>query len=518
MSFTSTKIFRSPIFYCLLALITLLAISFELRKSEFSEPNGSQNLEATYHTLLTIKAISENPVAAHLYLPLISLGGTLDKGISWGATVPTKSGNYIYTSFSFPGFIAPYLWFKILPIEKSTTNLAYFNFMLGGVTSVLILILCYFLLRSTGYAQLTSSVASLSASLISIFSREALLSTGLTYWAHCLYQVILALSLLTVLKYLISPSGRTREVHLFSLLILTFCGALTEWTGYIFNAGLVLLFWFGAGGCRADRKMSFYIFISTGLAGIVTIAHLSAAIGLSPAINSLLHRFVDRSASTGSVTLLIYGYGLSYGLFLLLAVGISAISSFTRGHAQKSQLSGVLVFVFLAACIPLIENVVMLQHASAYTFDRLKFIFPATIIFSVCFANSRLLGRLGLIGALAIASYQGYCSYREDLARYAFWGEKDKSNRVLANKVIGASDQECTVYASNIAVRGYANLLFNHGIYEYKSSDNAAELLKARKGCALTYIEGEMILPDLPQYSKATITRANGETSVIKAD
>ena len=89
---------------------------------------------------------------------------------------------------------------------------------------------------------------------------------------------------------------------------------------------------------------------------------------------------------------------------------------------------------------------------------------------------------MGLIGALAIASYQGYCSYREDLARYAFWGKKDKSNRALANKVIGASDQECTVYASNIAVRGYANLLFNHGIYEYKSWDDAAELLKTRKG------------------------------------
>ena len=116
MSRPLSQILRTPFFYALLALAAMLALSFNLRKNDFIENNGSQNLEASYHALLTVKSIDENPAINHLFLPTISLGGEENKKIPWGATVQTKTGDYIYTSFNFPAFVAPYLWFKTLNI------------------------------------------------------------------------------------------------------------------------------------------------------------------------------------------------------------------------------------------------------------------------------------------------------------------------------------------------------------------------------------------------------------------
>jgi len=52
---------------------------------------GAQNLEVTYHVLLTVTALNEDPVKNYWYLPTVSLGRELDKHIPWGATVPTKN-------------------------------------------------------------------------------------------------------------------------------------------------------------------------------------------------------------------------------------------------------------------------------------------------------------------------------------------------------------------------------------------------------------------------------------------
>ena len=56
--------------------------------------------DATWHTLLTMQAYDETPISQHKFLPIVSLGGVDNKGISWGATIPDKEGNFYYTSFS----------------------------------------------------------------------------------------------------------------------------------------------------------------------------------------------------------------------------------------------------------------------------------------------------------------------------------------------------------------------------------------------------------------------------------
>jgi len=503
---------RTPILYAFIALATMLALSFGLRKSDFTDVAGSQNLEASYHVLLTVKALDESPARNHLFLPSVSLGNEADKQIPWGATVPTKTGDYIYTSFNFPGFVAPYLWFKSFGIEQSITNLAYFNILLGAISSLTLLILCYALLRASGYSESISSFAALLACAVSIFSREALLSQGLTYWAQSLYQVILGMTLLYLYKFL---GARKKSAAFYALVVLTFFGALTEWSGYVLNAGLVLLLWIGCRGNKESRRLAVWIFAATALAALATVAHFSAAVGFSPALDAILGRFLARSTGAGSITGLVQGYGLSYGLFLLLVVGIAAVSGFTKKAATEP--SDRVLLVFLAACIPLIENLVMLQHATEYTFDRLKFIFPAALIFAFCFARSKLAGRVFILAALIAASIQGYKSYRTDLANYSAWAAIDKSNHAFAEKIKASAASTCAVFVSSIGVRGYANLLFNHGVYEYMTPQDADVLLQRRKGCELVYIEGSFAFPDLPKYSKATIRKEDGRVELINS-
>ena len=511
----ASQALRTPIFYAIIALAAMLALSFVLRKQDFTEVSGSQNLEASYHVLLTVKAMDSSPARNHMFLPSISLGNEVDKYIPWGATVPTKTGDYIYTSFNFPGFFAPYLWFKTLSIEQSATNLSYFNALLGAISSLVLLALCYGLLRTTGYNAYVSSTASVLACTVSIFSREGLLSQGLTYWAQSLYQVLLGATLLCLYKFL--ESGK-KGFAFYAVAILAFIGALTEWSGYVLSAGLVLLLWFSHHERKQCRKLAAWIFAATALAAIFTIIHLSAAVGFFPAIKALLGRFLARSAGSGSITELIQGYGLSYGLFLILFIGIAAVSVVTKKPATENKYGYALLLVFFASCTTLIENLVMLQHATEYTFDRLKFIYPAAIIFALCFARSRMIGRALLIIAITVASIQGYKSYRADIASYSNWGVIDKSNHVFSEIVKESTSEKCAVFASNISVRGYANLLFNHGIYELKTPHDAELLLQLRNGCELVYIEGSIAFPGLPKYSRATIRKGDGSIEVVSGD
>lgn len=108
------KVFNHKFSLCswILLLCLCLSISFVARYKQFNNVTGVQNLEASYHVLLTIHSIQQNPLTAHWLLPTVSLGQENDKDIPWGATVPTKSSTqgggklYLYKLHSY-GFYSP---------------------------------------------------------------------------------------------------------------------------------------------------------------------------------------------------------------------------------------------------------------------------------------------------------------------------------------------------------------------------------------------------------------------------
>jgi hypothetical protein len=98
---------------------------------------------------------------------------------------------------------------------------------------------------------------------------------------------------------------------------------------------------------------------------------------------------------------------------------------------------------------------------------------------------------------------------------YSSWGSIDIENRQLVSRISDKVDMKCAVFSSNLGVRGYANLLFHRGIYEYKSIQETGGLMTQRKACASVYVEGTWIFWNLPNYTKATITHSDGSTDIV---
>jgi hypothetical protein len=268
-----------------------------------------------------------------------------------------------------------------------------------------------------------------------------------------------------------------------------FFGAWTEWSGYVFGIGLATLFWFGVLIDRPQR-LSIKLVIAVAAAGLLTLIHYGLAVGFEPAVKAFVGRFLARNTSSGSVLALLNGYALSFGLFLLITF-VAVVLPFFLGNKNidESRVSkNKVAFLFFAAAIPLFENFIMLQHAGQFSFDRLKLLFPAAIIISLAFARFCNIWRSVLVISLVFASIQGYSTYRSDLSLYRSWPEVDFKNKLLANSIIKSTDIQCSTLLSNIGVRGYANILFNRGIFEYKSRDDSSELIKKQKHVLLSIL------------------------------
>lgn len=496
-----------------LVLIFLLAVSFSIRKNDFNKTTGVQNLEATYHALLTIKALRASPIENHWFLPTVTLGQNRDKNISWGATVPTKTGDYVYTSFTPAGFLAPYIAFGAFKTEVSEKNIARFNFILGSLVSLVLYALLVKVLEQYGYGRRIAVAGAVLGTTISIFSKEVLQSHGLVYWSHSFYQLILISGLYLLFAHLNSNSAQNGSKQNYSayLIAAVFFGAWTEWTGYVFGVGLAILFWFGILSDRPQRGLSIKLVIAVAAAGLLTLIHYGFAVGFEPAIKAFIGRFLARNTASGSMLGLLNGYALSFGLYILIAFAAVALPIFLGNRNKNESLAAQksVAFLFFAATIPLLENFIMLQHAGQFSFDRLKLLFPAAIIISIFFARQSNVWRVVLAISLVFAAIQGYSSYRADLSRYDSWHQVDSKNKALANSIINSTDIGCSVLLSNIGVRGYSNLLLNRGIYEYKSKDDSSELIDKTQACSAIYLEGEWSFSDLPYYKRALITKAD---------
>ena len=497
-------------------LLLLLVLSYSLRSADFKKVTGAANLEATYHALLTAHALEGSPLKNHWGLPTVTLGTSQDKGIPWGLTQPTKTGDYIYTSFSAPGFMVPYLVLDAVNARLSEKNFARFNSIIGVLVSLVLYALLVKMLRSAGYTPQVAVAGALAGAAVSIFSREVLQSHGVIYWVHSFYQLILVLCLYFAFAYLNEQGAQNgpRKRLGACLLAAVFLGAWTEWTGYVFGIGIAALFWLRGRNDRPSRAMSVKLILAVAAAGIVTVIHLSLGVGFEPAIRTLVARFMARNTSTGSLVGLLGGYGLSFGLFIVIIFSSLAFSFFrsNKDHRENPVARERIGFLFLAATIPLLENLLMLQHADQFSFDRLKFVFPAAIIICLFFARSAMAGRILLILAVSVASAQGYSSYKASLSQHSYWAQADMLNRSLVNAVSRATDMKCTVFLSNLGVRGYANILLDRGMYEYKSKDESKQLMSHRHACSAVHLEGEWIYNDLPRYKRATLTRPDGST------
>ncbi|OLY97124.1 hypothetical protein [Polynucleobacter sphagniphilus] len=493
-------------------ICVMICLALLLKESDVRTQAGAQNLEATYHALFTIESLRQNKMQDHWLLPTVTLGQENDAFAPWGATVPTNSGDHIYTSFTSPGFVLPYAVFEMLDLDVTVKNLARFNMAIGGMLGIALYLLILRMLLVLGCSKRISIAAGLVGVSIAFFSREALLSTGLIYWPHALYQLSLIFSLHLLFNIFTKPVYSDDWKKSSNILLpFLFFGAWTEWTGYIFNLGLVLIL-----SLKVDnvtyKKLAIKIFLTTIAAGVFTILHYSLVVGFHEYFDALSRAFLSRNANAGNVSGLIAGYVLSYGFFLmavlmvliwgsLLGLGIFKKPTTT---AQQSEIVGT---VLLASIFPLIENFIMLEHATQFSFDRLKFIIPSAILISLGFAFSGVWFRLLLFALIVLASFHGYASHNDHMKNYSRWPEHHYANIALIQRLKEQVDFKCATFGSNLGVRAYANLLIGRSVYARSTPEQVIALNIEKGGCASIFLEGNVAYPDLPSYSNVKVLK-----------
>ena len=187
--------------FIFVGILSLFLLSYFLRTTHHdSNRYVIDNIDASYHVLLTIKALQSTPFGVHKFLPIVSLGNPEDKNIPWGATVPDSYGNYYYTSFSPLGFFIPYLYFEATGYDLTIENLAFFNMLIHLIATFLFAWVVSVFLTNFGLSSVSRAVAVVSLTLFYIFSNEALYSHGVIYWHHSLFQIFWLTQLIALFK------------------------------------------------------------------------------------------------------------------------------------------------------------------------------------------------------------------------------------------------------------------------------------------------------------------------------
>ncbi len=459
----------------ILILITLFTIFF--RQSIHSENSIYQNYDATYHALLTVKALDETPISQHHFLPIVSLGDDADKHIRWGATIPDKYGNYYYTSFPLGGFIFPYAVFKFFNLDVSVDNL----FIVSSIILLLsVLIIFIFAKDISKYLNplYDANKPALLVSIIYLFSMETLYSHGYIYWGHSLMQPIFIFFLYLVFKIL---TKKMKVYNLFLLLIFSFLLGFTEWSGYLIVFGTMIVLIFSS---LSKREKYFYISacaMGGAIALAVFILDFISVVDTSTFFHALESRFFARNFTTNiPISLLFYKYWESYNIFLLLLPLAIILIFFDKKAIQKEKIY-TLFLLLIIILFGLLENIVMKQHAIAYNFDRLKFLPLFALLMPILWSTkSKAFKQISILIILTASIYTTaqYPELRitknEALEKNQLFVNNDKFKKECKPCIMGIAP----------AVRGYTNLLFNRGIYEGVNIERLQNIALKNNKCA----------------------------------
>ena len=564
------------------AVILLLLVSHAFRASDISGNVGIQNLETPWHAILTIQAMSESDLGTHRFLPIVTLGGPHNKGIPWGASNPDSRGNYFYTSATAPTFVLPYVWMRVFGLEPTIQSLAGFSFALQVASVLLLYAFLHALLRAADTPPGPAAFASVIASAISIFSREALVAFGVVYWFHGIYQILLIAALCFILRALTKPEAlRPWMLALFTFIC--FLGAWVEWTGFAFNVGgAVVLLAFqwsreaiisGASivassivsaallaihrskatmltagcmvgsalvaslilvyrGARVRTLLAGCMLLGTFLAASVIVAHYATILDLPTFTWRLRARFEARSplahgGVADNVLLLAQGYTLSFGLFLLVVAAGGLMLSKAQMRPKTKQL--VWPMVILSA-VPLAENIIVMENSAEFSYARIKFAVPAAVVIAIAIAYGPIWGRIAITAGVVAASIFGCWSYKKDLTYYARWEAIDRSNKTLRDRLVREPGFECSVLVTNTITRGYGTMIFHRMIFEpwaFTGATDKQDYLRqamARTGaCKGIYLEGKVPnnhppLTNMPEYLNALIMDKDGASRLLSAD
>lgn len=186
-----------------------------------------------------------------------------------------------------------------------------------------------------------------------------------------------------------------------------------------------------------------------------------------------------------SVSQLIGGYYDSFKYTVIALLGLIIWNIVKAGSIRINNL--VLLFV---CAFPIIENMIMLQHSVQYSYDRMKAAFILIILLcevakNIMEAYKSVYISVVVIAAIALCSVMNFMSYTKDPS---FIWEEDyiESNAIIADYV--TREYPDAVYAADSDIRGYMDLLFDRGIYEYQTLESSEMIADQRGTEQVVYI------------------------------
>lgn len=492
--------FSKNFFVGILIILIMSLAGISIKYNNLKDGRGIENIQATYHTLLTLNSLSSLPFKESALLPTVNFSGENNKNIPWAAAVKTVDGNYVYTSFPSLGFVAPYLALRIVGAELNIKNLFIFNSILGIATCILFFSALYLLACNAEASNAGRVISAVAGSSVAIFSCESLVSSGLIYWPQSLSQLCFSLILLLFTLKRNKTRNTITDVLLF-LSLLAF--PMIEWTGYVFN-GLLFIYCIVA---RFDgwKKIATLCLIASAIAIIIFALQIAAVVSITDFIQTSLARFGARSVEKASFALLAKGYWISFGTYLLFL--IPALLSLKESKDR---------FLIIICILPLLENLLLANHAMLFTFDRWKLAFLIGVGISLAvqgaFGKHILLYTLVLFSALF-----GIYQYQEKIKLFSPWQSANVKNMQLVEATAQATNIKCASFYSDVRVRGYSPLLFMRGIHEGLPASPDAELTNNTSICSVVILHGQMPTPDMPELTSIEIwNRGNNSPVIVK--
>jgi hypothetical protein len=304
---------------------------------------------------------------------------------------------------------------------------------------------------------------------------------GQVYWHQSLMQVLLAAQFLNFYHF------KEKKIWRIAFFILCFLMPYVEWTGCIANVGFAIALFF-ANGIHIKVRNVLWVFLSglctVGSLGVLALHYLTV-IKWETFRQALQDRFMMRTRYAYASTFqLLWGYWKSFKtLWIVLIVLFVACVIAYRGIRWVRQWFSLFPMIWVM-CFPLLENLVMKEHAISYTYDRMKLVYPLMLlafigIVSLCMAwhggggNQRIpIIILVLLLGISVYNVHTYVNNTELL-----WeADYREQNEEIAAYCI-ENYHEDSVYGMNgAAVRGYMNMLFQRGIYENVTEEELIDL------------------------------------------
>lgn len=492
-------------------------VSFKKYRSD--EVNYLQ-ADATWHILLTIQAYDETPISDHLFLPIVTLGTEDDKYIPWGDTIPDKKGNYYYTSFSPAGYVMPWIFMKIFQLPVCEKSIYIFNTFLFTISTALWV---YFILTIYKKSQNKYWLAMIGL-LTYVLAPEVLHGMGIVYWHQSLMQVTLLAQIIAFWQMKEFESKIAQIVFY----ILALINPYVEWTGFIVNIGFAaaeLLIGYSKGKLKKSFIKSIILGCVTLLSFGVFLLHYLLRVDAKSFFQMLKARFLVRGiSSSASISRVLDGYlqsMLHFGILLLFLIIWCMVKN------KKIVLNkGILMFIL---AFPVIENFLMKEHALSYSYDRMKGIF--VISFIICELVDQILEGIqkrqlviSIIFLLTVCA--SICNIKDYMKNGVYIWETNyrQGNQALANYI--NNHYSDSVLGIDNAVRGYMNLLFGRGIYEYTNYETMVEvaLTRGKRYVVMPYIEnievwsydlGGAFVYDLQTGDSINIVEDSGEILIV---